>query len=86
MRLFGKILKNECDEEFRLVQLHVKDTLTLLMKQIIQEKHPNMAETQLNATIESIQHGAIEPWLWHKVLERMYDISDQKKLVSMISE
>lgn len=32
VRLFGKILKNECDEEFRLVQIHVKDTLTLLMK------------------------------------------------------
>lgn len=25
--LFAKILKNECDEEFRLIQQHVKDTL-----------------------------------------------------------
>ena len=25
--LFGKILKNECDEEFRFIQMHVKDTL-----------------------------------------------------------
>ena len=25
--LFAKILKNECDEEFRLIQMHVKDTL-----------------------------------------------------------
>ena len=24
---FAKILKNECDEEFRLIQNHVKDTL-----------------------------------------------------------
>ena len=27
IRLFGKILKNECDEEFRFIQMHVKDTL-----------------------------------------------------------
>ena len=25
--LFAKILKNECDEEFRFIQQHVKDTL-----------------------------------------------------------
>jgi hypothetical protein len=25
--LFGKILKNECDEEFRFIQMHVKETL-----------------------------------------------------------
>lgn len=25
--LFAKILKNECDEEFRFIQLHVRDTL-----------------------------------------------------------
>lgn len=25
--LFAKILKNECDEEFRYIQMHVKDTL-----------------------------------------------------------
>ena len=31
-RLFGKILKNECDEEFRMIQVHVKDTLNLLVK------------------------------------------------------
>ncbi len=25
--LFCKILKNECDEEFRFIQMHVKETL-----------------------------------------------------------
>jgi hypothetical protein len=25
--LFAKILKNECDEQFRFVQIHVKETL-----------------------------------------------------------
>ena len=26
--LFAKILKNECDEEFRVVQTHVKESLS----------------------------------------------------------
>ena len=27
IKLFAKVLKNECDEEFRLVQMHVKDSV-----------------------------------------------------------
>jgi hypothetical protein len=30
--LFGKILRNECDEEFRFIQQHVRETLTALVK------------------------------------------------------
>jgi len=30
--LFAKILKNECDEEFRYVQSHVKDSLSQMLK------------------------------------------------------
>lgn len=36
--LFGKILKNECDEEFRFIQMHVKDTLSNLLKILVREK------------------------------------------------
>lgn len=36
--LFGKILKNECDEEFRFIQMHVKDTLGSLLKVLIKDK------------------------------------------------
>ena len=39
-KLFGKILKNECDEEFRMIQVHIKDTVNLYLKQIIEERFP----------------------------------------------
>jgi hypothetical protein len=38
--LFAKILKNECDEEFRLIQMHVKETLVKLVEVIYQDKFP----------------------------------------------
>ncbi len=44
--LFGKILKNECDEEFRFIQAHVKDTLGNLLKVMIKERYPMKAETE----------------------------------------
>ena len=37
--LFGKILKNECDEEFWYIQMHVKDTLVGLLKSLLKEKY-----------------------------------------------
>ena len=30
--VFGKILRNECDEEFRFVQAQVKETISELLK------------------------------------------------------
>lgn len=38
--LFGKILRNECDEEFRFIQDTVKETVYALLKALIREKHP----------------------------------------------
>ena len=37
--LFGKILKNECDEEFRFIQMHVKDTLMSLLRVLLKDKN-----------------------------------------------
>jgi hypothetical protein len=52
--LFGKILKNECDEEFRFIQMHVKDTLVSLLKVLIKDKFPFKSEAEVGKTIDSI--------------------------------
>ena len=44
--LFAKILKNECDEDFRLIQMHVKETLTSLVKVMIKDRHPLKSEIE----------------------------------------
>jgi hypothetical protein len=46
--LFAKILKNECDEEFRYVQMHVKQTLSNLLKITLREKYPMKRNSQLS--------------------------------------
>lgn len=52
MTLFAKILKNECDEEFRLIQNHVKDTLLTLVKVIYKDKYPLKSEPDLLAYLD----------------------------------
>jgi hypothetical protein len=34
------VLKNVCDENFRLTQLRVKDTVIKMMKEVVREKMP----------------------------------------------
>ncbi len=52
--LFGKILKNECDEEFRFIQMHVKDTLLSLLKVLLKDKNPFKSESEISKMLEQI--------------------------------
>lgn len=50
--LFGKILKNECDEDFRFIQVHVKDTLISLIKVMVKDKYPFKTEAEVNKMLD----------------------------------
>lgn len=52
--MFGKILKNECDEEFRFIQMHVKDTLISLLKVLLKDKNPFKSESEIIKMVDSI--------------------------------
>ena len=74
--LFAKILKNECDEEFRFIQTHVKETLKSLLRSFLKEKHSFKSETDINRMQEQILQGSIDEWIWKKIIEKMYDPRD----------
>lgn len=78
--LFGKILKSECDEEFRFIQMHVKDTLYNLLKVLLKDKYPFKGEVEINKMLDQIQQGAIDEWMWRKIIEKMYDPEDSNIL------
>lgn len=78
--LFGKILKNECDEEFRFIQMHVKDTLLSLLKVLLKDKNPFKSEAEINKLLDIIQNGTMEEWMWRKIIEKMYDPKDYEVL------
>lgn len=52
--LFAKILKNECDEEFRFIQMHVRDTLVQLVKVILKDKYPLKSEPDVQRMLDQI--------------------------------
>lgn len=74
--LFAKILKNECDEEFRFIQTHVKETLQSLLRSLLKEKHSFKSETDINRMQEQVLSGTVDEWIWRKIIEKMYDPRD----------
>ena len=78
--LFAKILKNECDEEFRFIQTHVRDTLLSLVKVMLKDKHPLKGETDIQRMLDRIKEGTIDESMWLKILEKMYEERDSQEL------
>ena len=84
--LFAKILKNECDEDFRFIQMHVKDTLVSLVKVMLKDKHPLKSEKDIQKMLDQIEKGKIEDWMWLKILEKMYEERDAQILQERIRD
>jgi hypothetical protein len=82
--LFGKILRNECDEEFRFIQQTVKETVYALLKAVLKDRYPGKTEDQLIKMQEAVMAESIEKWQWKSIIEKMYDEEDQIQLESGI--
>ena len=80
MTLFQKILSNECDEEFRFIQHHVKELMLHQLKNLLKEKYPFKSEAEISKINDQIVNGqvSIEESIWRKVLEKMYDANDSE--------
>lgn len=88
MCLFGKVLRNEVDEDFRFVQAALRDTVYTLLKQQVREKYPLKGEVELKALSEEISSDRIpiEVAQWSKIVERMYNQEDIQFLEVKIRE
>ena len=82
--LFGKILRNECDEEFRFIQQTVRETVFALLRAVIRERNPTKTEDALNKLQEQVIADQIDKWQWKKIIEKMYDEEDYKLLETQI--
>ena len=88
MCLFGKVLRNEVDEEFRWVQQALKETVNGLIRNIVREKNTMKGEVELKAIIEELTSDRthLESSQWMKIIERMYDQDDIQTLEIKIKE
>ena len=66
--------------------MHVKATLLQSLRQIIREKFPSKTQAEISKEVERIRNGLIEGHMWKKIIQRMYEKPDQKKMKQRFRE
>jgi hypothetical protein len=84
--VFGKILKNECDEEFRFVQVQVKDTIAELLKMFLKSKFPLKTSVDMEAMLQEKLNGLISAEEWTDVVKYMYNQTDADILLCLLQD
>lgn len=76
--LFGKVLRHQVDEEFRLEQMRLRASITHFMKQCYRERHPTKSQKDIFRHVADVEAGKInmDHWLWSKLLGLMFDSTD----------
>lgn len=84
--VFGKILRNECDEEFRFVQSQVKETVAELMKMHLKGKFPLKTNSDVQDMLQDKFNGFLSEEEWTDIVKYMYNETDSDLLISLIGE
>jgi Ca2+-binding EF-hand superfamily protein len=84
--VFGKMLKNECDEGFRFMIAEAKKAIEDILESQLRKKYKYKREVAIRQLLISIKEGAIEEWLWKGVIEEMYNASHATQLEALINE
>ena len=84
--VFGKMLKNECDEGFRFMIAEAKRAIEDILESQLRKKYKYKREVAIRQMLNSIKEGAVEEWLWKEVIEEMYNATHAAQLEAIVAE
>jgi hypothetical protein len=82
--VFGKILKNECDEEFRMVQTQVKETVTELLRMHLRIRNPMRNTSDIQDMVSERLSGYLFQEEWNEIIRYMYNEEDSAFLAQEV--
>lgn len=71
--VFGKILKNDIDEEFVLVQRQLKEAVVELVRVQIKAKNPLKSDEFVTSALTDRLNGALQEEEWVDIIQYMYN-------------
>jgi hypothetical protein len=84
--LFGKILKNECDEEFHNKLDQTKESIYDYLKEITKKKFKYMNEGQIQKYVEDLSKGSISEEIWRELTRKVVNEFDIEVVYAKIME
>ncbi|KAL9655035.1 hypothetical protein ABK040_008818 [Willaertia magna] len=83
---FGKILRNEIDEEFRLVQKQLKQTVAELLKAFLKGKFSRKLESEISGIIHQKLNGELNEEEWVDIIKYMYNNEDSIAVIIKVND
>jgi hypothetical protein len=84
--VFGKILRNECDEEFRFVQNQLKTTIEELLKMLIRSKYPYKNKAELQDLLHAKINGYLSEEEVNEIVKYMYSKDDSAVILTSVRQ
>jgi len=84
--VFGKILRNECDEEFRFVQGQVKITISELLRMYLRSRYPLKNNAEIKDMLNSKMNDSIQEEECIDIINYMYNQEDAEILLAKLKK
>jgi Ca2+-binding EF-hand superfamily protein len=84
--VFGKILRNEIDEEFRLVQKQLKETVAELLRVYLKGKYPLKRDDDITGIIKKRMAGHILEEEFVDIIKYMYNRDDSVAILLRLND
>ena len=84
--VFGKIIRNEIDEEFRFVQKQLKETVVELLRVKLKGTFHLKTDAQIARMVISRCRGYVEPEEWKDIIRYMYNHEDGLAIMVLVED
>lgn len=84
--LFGKILRNELEEDSRFIFQKLKTTISDLLTYFLKSKNPLKANTEIKEMLNQKMNGNISQEEWSQIIDYVYEADDAKNLRNKLME
>ncbi|KAG2393970.1 hypothetical protein C9374_003734 [Naegleria lovaniensis] len=84
--VFGKIIRNEIDEEFRFVQKQLKETVSELLKVFLRGKYAKKLDSEISAMHQQRMNGELNEEEWVDIVKYMYNKEDSLNIIMKVTE
>lgn len=86
LAVFGRILRNEIDEEFRFVQRQLKETVVELLRVYLRGKYPLKVDSDIQNMLQRRFDGLVllQEEEWVDIIKYMYNREDSVRVITRV--
>ena len=76
INLFGKILRNEQEEDSRLILIKLRTTISDLLEYYLKTKNPLKNQNEIKTMLNYIKENNLNEEEWKGIIYHIYDLND----------